>query len=406
MTKTLATDSKSIVGKKKILATDSKSIVGKKKVLITGSKGFVGRNLVQALRLRGDVDLVEYDLGFPEPQLSDALLGADVIFHLAGVNRPPSPEQYETGNAGFTQELCNRLLSLGRAPAILFASSTQAELDNPYGVSKRHAEESLRQFSNATGARVTIFRWTNLFGKGCRPNYNSVTATFCHNIAHGLPIQISDPGRELQLAYIDDVVAGLLAELDNDAARETVVVAGVEPAYLATLGHLAATLQSFRDSRANLMLPDMSDRFIRCLYATYLSYLPVDDFAYALDRKGDNRGELAEFLKSPCIGQMFVSRTKPGVTRGNHFHHTKVEKFLVLEGDAVIRFRHVESESESKNILAYRISGKEFRVVDIPPGYTHSIENVGAGEMVVLFWVSEIFDPAAPDTHVSEVIDG
>jgi UDP-2-acetamido-2,6-beta-L-arabino-hexul-4-ose reductase len=370
------------------------------KVLVTGARGFVGRNLVQALRLRNDLELCEYDLGFPEQQLSDALDRTDLIFHLAGVNRPPSAELYEAGNAGFTQEICQRLLSAGRTPKIVFASSTQAELDNPYGLSKLHAEKSLRQFSDATGARVTIFRWTNLFGKWCRPNYNSVTATFCHNIARGLPIQISDPSREVELAYIDDVVAGLLAELDKDEGRERVALARVQPTYRATLGALAATVQSFRDSRINLKLPELSDRFTRCLYATYLSYLPESEFAYALDIKSDNRGELAEFLKSPHIGQLFVSRTKPGITRGNHFHHTKTEKFLVLEGDAVIRFRHIESS----DVVTYHVSGKDFRVLDIPPGYTHSIENTGAEEMVVLFWASEVFDPSTPDTYAAKVL--
>lgn len=371
------------------------------KILVTGSRGFVGRNLVQALRLRNDVDVSEYDLGFPEQQLWDALGQADVVFHLAGVNRPPTAEEYESGNAGFTQEICDRLIAAGRAPTVVFASSTQAELDNAYGRSKLHAEECLRKFSEATGARVTIFRWTNLFGKWCRPNYNSVTATFCHNIANNLPIQISDPTRELELAYIDDVVAGLLAELDTHEGREQITLARVQPTYRVTLGDLAATLQSFRDSRTDLKLPDMSDQFIRCLYATYLSYLPEGEFAYTLDIKRDNRGELAEFLKSPHIGQLFVSRTKPGITRGNHFHHTKVEKFLVLEGDAIIRFRHIES----KNVLAYPVSGKDFRVLDIPPGYTHSIENVGSTEMVVLFWASEVFNPASLDTYWANVLE-
>jgi UDP-2-acetamido-2,6-beta-L-arabino-hexul-4-ose reductase len=352
------------------------------------------------LRLRNDVELCEYDLGFPEQQLSDALDRTDLIFHLAGVNRPPSAELYEAGNAGFTQEICQSLLSAGRTPKIVFASSTQAELDNPYGLSKLHAEKSLRQFSDATGARVTIFRWTNLFGKWCRPNYNSVTATFCHNIARGLPIQISDPSREIELTYIDDAVAGLLVELDHDERRERVAFARVQPTYRATLGALAATVQSFHDSRINLKLPELSDRFTRCLYATYLSYLPEGEFAYTLDIKRDDRGELAEFLKSPHMGQLFVSRTKPGITRGNHFHHTKTEKFLVLEGDAVIRFRHIESN----DIVIYHVSGKDLRVLDIPPGYTHSIENVGSNEMVVLFWASEVFDPSTPDTYAAKVL--
>ncbi len=371
-------------------------------VLITGARGFVGRNLVQTLRRREDVKLIEYDLGFSEQQLTDGLCRADVIFHLAGVNRPPTPDDYEAGNAGFTEEICHRLREAGRAPTIVLASSIQAELDNPYGRSKLHAEECLRRFSDASGSRIVIFRWTNLFGKWCRPNYNSVTATFCHNVARGMPLQISDPGRELELAYVDDVVSALTATLDVSKLgdSERVVFSQVEPTYRATLGKLATTIQSFRDSRTNLTLPDMSDRFIRCLYATYLSYLPENEFAYPLDIKRDNRGELAEFLKSPPFGQIFVSRTKPGITRGNHYHHTKVEKFLVVEGDAVIRFRHIESNE----VLSYSVSGRDFCVVDIPPGYTHSIENVGLNEMVVLFWADEIFDPANPETYFMKVL--
>jgi len=371
-------------------------------VLITGACGFVGRNLAKVLRRRDDIELCEFDLEFPKQQLADGLERADVVFHLAGVNRPPTPEEYEAGNAGFTQEICDQLISHGRTPKIVFASSTQAELDNPYGKSKLLAEQCLRRFSDATGARVVIFRWTNLFGKWCRPNYNSVTATFCHNVAHGLPIQISDPNYEVELAYIDDVVAALLDELKDAEDRQQVVTASVQPTYRVTLGALAATIQSFYDCRTNLLLPDMSDRFVRCLYGTYLSYLPQDQFAYSLDVKSDNRGELAEFLKSPQFGQIFVSRTKPGVTRGNHYHHTKFEKFFVVEGEGVVRFRHVESDE----VLEYRVSGKNFRVVDIPPGYTHSIENVGRGEMVVLFWASEVFDPSNTDTYFTEVRHG
>ncbi len=371
-------------------------------VLITGARGFVGRNLVQTLRRREDVELIEYDLGFSEQQLTDGLCRADFIFHLAGVNRPPTPDDYEAGNAGFTEEICHRLHEAGRAPTIVLASSIQAELDNPYGRSKLHAEECLRRFSDASGSRIVIFRWTNLFGKWCRPNYNSVTATFCHNVTRGMPLQISDPGRELELAYVDDVVSALTATLDVSKLgdSERVVFSQVEPTYRATLGKLATTIQSFRDSRTNLTLPDMSDRFVRCLYATYLSYLPENEFAYPLDIKSDNRGELAEFLKSPPFGQIFVSRTKPGITRGNHYHHTKVEKFLVVEGEAIIRFRHIESNE----VISYHVSGKEFRVVDIPPGYTHSIENIGTSEMVTLFWADEIFDPANPETYFMKVL--
>ena len=369
-------------------------------ILITGARGFVGRNLVQTLRRRDDMEIIEYDIGFPEQQLVDGINKSDLIFHLAGVSRPSNPDDYEASNVGFTEEICSRLANAGRAPTIVFASSIQAELDNPYGRSKLHAEECLRQFSDTSGARVMVFRWTNLFGKWCRPNYNSVTATFCYNVARGLPFQVSDPSREIELVYVDDVVASLMAELDDNKSREQVVLARVKPTYRVTLGNLATTIQSLHDSRTNLTLPDMSNKFIRCLYATYLSYLPENEFAYPLEIKRDNRGELAEFLKSPTFGQIFVSRTNPGITRGNHYHHTKVEKFLVVEGDAVIRLRHIESNE----VISYHVSGNEFRVIDIPPGYTHLIENVGTSEMVTLFWADEIFDPANSETYFMKVL--
>jgi UDP-2-acetamido-2,6-beta-L-arabino-hexul-4-ose reductase len=372
------------------------------RVLVTGSAGFVGKNLVQTLLRRSGVEVFEYDVGMPDRGFLEALGQADAVVHLAGVNRPQAAEEFETGNAGSTRQLCERLMALGRAPQILFASSIQAELDNPYGISKRRAEEALRRFSEATGARVTVYRWPNLFGKWCRPNYNSVVATFCHNIARGLPVLISDSGKEIELAYIDDVVAAIVGELENTEGAECFRFAQVQPTYRVTLGALAESIRAFRESRSTLLLADFGDRFTRCLYATYLSYLPEAEFSYSLDIKRDSRGELAEFLKSPFGGQIFVSRTRPGVTRGNHFHHTKVEKFLVLEGEAVIRFRHIVTDE----LLTYPVTGKEFRVVDIPPGYTHSIENVGAGEMVVLFWVSEVFDPKAPDTFAAEVLRG
>jgi len=367
-------------------------------VLVTGAAGFIGKNLVATLRRREGIELYALDLGASEAEWDEALARAEVIFHLAGVNRPPAPEQYEAGNAGLTRDLCARLRQLGRAPTFVLSSSVQAELDNPYGRSKRRAEEEVARFAADSGGRAVIFRLKNVFGKWCRPNYNSVVATFCHHIARGLPITISDAARELALIYIDDVVEAFLRILDEPPApgceyRE------VRPVYSTTLGALAATIEGFRAMRHTLVLPDFSDPFARSLYATYLSYLPEDGFAYPLEVKADARGCLAEFIKSPHAGQVFVSRTRPGITRGNHYHHTKVEKFLVVEGEAAIRFRHILSGQ----VLTYRVSGTDLKVVDIPPGYTHSIQNVGAGEMVVLFWASEMFDPERPDTVYEEV---
>lgn len=366
-------------------------------VLVTGAAGFIGKNLVEALK-RMPIDLRTFDVADSESTLDAHLADADLIFHLAGVNRPQNVDEYASGNAGFTERILARLASFGRSPAIAFSSSIQAELDNPYGVSKRRAEEALAEYARQTAAPVFIYRLPNVFGKWCRPNYNSVVATFCHNVARGLDITVSDPQRVLDLVYIDDVVSCLSA-LAEDASVSGVHYRQVEPVYRIALGRLAELIRQFAALRHDLCMPDLSDRLVRCLHATYLSYLEPDDFAYSLQQRIDARGSLAELLKSPHFGQIFVSRTHPGITRGNHFHHTKVEKFIVLEGQAVIRFRHILTGE----LLSYEVSGTDFKVVDIPPGYTHSIENIGSTEMVVLFWASEPFDPAAPDTYALQV---
>lgn len=452
---------------------------GRLTVLVTGAKGFIGRHLVEALGRRPDTKVIEYDVVSPEADLDRGLRTADVIFHLAGVNRPEKSEEFLTGNVGFTETLCQRLEALGRRPLIVMSSSIQAVLDNPYGRSKRQAEELLERWARGraereasgeegeavrgegegqagnggneegnrqggAGGRVIIFRLKNVFGKWCRPNYNSVTATFCYNIAHDLPITISDPKRELELVYIDDVIEaflGVLGECEAESGKRGARSSGravacefreVGRSFKVTLGEVAARIQLFRESRRSLVLPDFSDPFNRCLYATYLSYLDGPEFVYALEQKTDPRGALAEFVKSPSAGQIFVSRTKAGVTRGNHYHHTKTEKFLVLEGEAIIRFRQVSAEQGAGSrergagdsklrtpnselpapgsllsapaVIEHRVSGHEFKVVDIPPGYTHSIENVGSGELVTLFWASEVFDPARPDTYFENVL--
>ncbi len=375
-------------------------------ILVTGSAGFIGKHLMEAFGRRPDVRVVGFDLGNTAEELDRALTEADIIYHLAGVNRPQDPGEFQTGNAGFTETLCTSLQRLGRKPTIVLSSSIQAELDNPYGVSKREAEQVLQVWSQKTGGRCVIFRLKNVFGKWCRPNYNSVTATFCHNIAHDLPIAISDPNKELELVYIDDVVAAFAAVLDEKSAPELSSYRQVARSVKITLGALAAKIQSFRQSRQSLRLPSFADEFTRGLYATYLSYLEASDLAYSLDLKTDNRGCLAEFMKSEHFGQIFVSRTKPGITRGNHYHHTKTEKFLVVEGEAVIRLRAIQPGGEGQRpaVIEHRVSGRDFRVVDIPPGYTHSVENVGNTETVVLFWASEVFDPLQPDTSFLPVL--
>ncbi len=371
-----------------------------KNVLVTGANGFIGRNLIAHLARRDDVQIFQYDLGNDETELRNWLGQADLVFHLAGVNRPQNIEEYETGNAGFTSRICEILRQMARTPKIVMSSSVQAELENPYGVSKRRAEEILREFSRATGAALSIYRLKNVFGKWGRPSYNSVTTTFCHNIAHDLPISISDPGREVELIYIDDVVTQFLEELQNAGGPADGFAPDAIPSTRITLGDLAGRIQAFHEAKSSLVIQDLADRFNRCLYATYLSYAEPEVLEYGLEVKQDARGSLAEFIKSQHFGQVFVSRTYPGITRGNHYHHTKAEKFLVLAGVASIRLRHIEKE----DVVEHLVRGEDYRVIDIPPGHTHSITNVGDGEMITLFWASEIFDPDHPDTYYLEVI--
>lgn len=369
------------------------------KIIVTGSKGFIGRHLVEVLNRSYDCVLTGYDVDNSFEDLVKALSEADVVFHLAGVNRPRRIEDYEKGNHLFTKRLCEILEKASNNPLFIFSSSIQAELNNPYGRSKLRAEEALKEWSKRTGSPVVIFRLKNVFGKWCRPNYNSVVATFCYNIARDLPIIISDQKKKIELIYIDDVIEAFLKCLEDPPRG--VEYREVFPFFTISLGELAQHIKMFKYSRKSLLIPDFFDPFIRRLYSTYISYLDEGNFAYELRIHKDERGELAEFLKQANFGQIFVSRTKPGIIRGNHFHHSKVEKFLVIEGDAIIKFRKIDSE----NIIEYRVSGKDFKVVDIPPGYTHSIQNIGKGELITLFWASEVFNPKNPDTYTLNVIE-
>jgi len=369
-----------------------------RKVVVTGSKGFIGRHLMEALNRCPDVEVQGFDIDTSFGDLAKALVDADIVFHLAGVNRPERVEEYEEGNHLFTKKLCNILEEADKTPLVIFSSSIQVELDNPYGKSKIRAEEALKDWSRRTDAGIVIFRLKNVFGKWCRPNYNSVVATFCHNIERGLPISISDTAKEIELVYIDDVISAFMDCLEKP--QQGYEYKDVSPSFCITLGELANQIEMFRDIRQSLLLPDFSDPFTKRLYATYLSYLKENDFSYQLKIREDARGKLAEFLKQPHFGQIFISRTKPGITRGNHYHHTKVEKFLVVEGDAVIRFRKIDET----DIIEYQVSGKDFKVVDIPPGYTHNIENVGQGELITLFWADEVFDPKDSDTYRLDVL--
>lgn len=378
-------------------------------ILITGASGFVGKNLVESLRnirdgkdhthvLSDDLTLFEYGRETAPERLEQYCAEADFVFHLAGVNRPQNEDEFMQGNFGFTSTLLNTLEHCGNACPVMLASSIQAERDNPYGHSKLAGERLLRGYGDKTGAKVLIYRFPNVFGKWCRPNYNSVVATFCYNIARDQPITVNDRGTVLNLAYIDDVVEELICALEG-SAHQNGDFCFVPMTYRVTLGEIADLLHAFRDSRANKLVPDQGDPFARKLYATYLSYLPENAFSYPLDMHCDARGSFTEILRTAERGQFSVNISKPGVTKGNHWHHTKNEKFLVVSGRGVIRFRKVSDDK----MYEYYVSGDKLEVVDIPTGYTHNIENLGDVDMVTFMWASECFDPDRPDTFFLEV---
>lgn len=368
------------------------------KILLTGAAGFIGRNLRSALEAEGSHQMLLYEYNDNPSLLRAYASQCDFVFHLAGVNRPQDPADFMVGNRDLTQSLVAALEEAGNCVPVLLSSSIQAALDNPYGRSKRAGEDVIFDYGRRANVAVYVYRLPNVFGKWCRPNYNSAVATFCHNIAHGLPITVSDPATELRLAYIDDVTAAFTAALSERATRDgDFCVMPVE--HRASLGEIVALLESYRDSRQLLALPDCADPFSKKLYATYLSYLPQDAFAYPLTSHRDARGAFTEVFRTPERGQISINVSRPGVTKGNHWHHTKNEKFLVVSGQGVIRFRQYGEEE----IFAYLVSGDAPQVVDIPPGYTHNIENTGDSDMVTLMWANECFDPENPDTYPLEV---
>ena len=371
-------------------------------ILITGAGGFVGKNLVATLRTAGYTDLMLFEKDDTPETLADYCRRAAFVVHLAGINRPTDPSEFYTGNAGLTDMLLADLEAAGNTAPVLVTSSTQAELDNDYGKSKRQAEEAIFAHRRRTGAAVYVFRMPGVFGKWCRPNYNSVVATFCHNVAHGLPIQVRDPAFSLPLVYIDDVVACILAAFDGQVMmdRSVTPICHMHPIHEVTLGRLAELIRGFAAGRTSLAVPDLAPgSFEKKLYSTYLSYLPSDQFSYPLEMHTDNRGSFTEFLRSPERGQVSINISHPGIVKGNHWHHTKNEKFLVVKGEGVIRFRNIFS----REVIEYHVSGDKLEVVDIPCGYTHNIENVGTEDMVTVMWANEAFDPDHPDTFFEPV---
>lgn len=374
------------------------------KILITGSKGFIGKNLTTELNnikeskakgynLNPDLTLFEYDIDTDPSLLDNYCRDADFVFHLAGVNRPREQSEFMKGNFGFTSVLLDTLKKHRNNCPVMLSSSIQAELDNPYGVSKKAGEDLLFHYGKEVGADVLIYRFPNVFGKWCRPNYNSAVATFCNNIANDLPIQVNNRSANMTLVYIDDVVKELISALEGKPNRVgEFCMVPVE--HKITLGEIVDLIYSFKESRGSLQVVDLGDRFTKKLYSTYLSYLPVDRFSYPLKMNIDERGSFTEFLKSPDRGQVSINISKPGITKGQHWHHTKNEKFLVVSGRGVIRFRKIDEEK----VYEYFVSGDKLEVVDIPVGYTHNIENLGDTDMVTVMWVNEVFDPEHPDT--------
>lgn len=369
------------------------------KVLITGANGFVGKNLRLHLAERKDIEVVCFTREHTAQQLPTLLQGVDFVFHLAGVNRPQDPAEFAVGNTDLTRALCDAVaevaVSTGKKVPVVYTSSTQAALDNPYGQSKRAAEDALFALQRSHAVPVYVFRLPNVFGKWCKPNYNSVVATFCYNIARDLPITVNDPAAPVTLVYVDDVIARFIQILDGaDAMLDAQGFATVAPQYTTTVGELAQKIQSFKESRSTLMTERVGTGLMRALYATYVSYLPAEAFAYTVPMYGDPRGVFAEMLKTPDCGQFSFFTALPGITRGGHYHHTKTEKFLVIKGRARFRFRHMLT-GECYELFT---SGDKAEIVETVPGWTHDITNVGDDEMVVMLWANEVFDRARPDT--------
>jgi len=369
------------------------------RILVTGAKGFIGKNLIAELCNRGYQDILEYDIDTKEELLDDYARECDFVFHLAGINRPQHEEEFMQGNFGFTSLLLAKLKQYKNKCSVMLSSSIQAELDNPYGLSKKAGEELLLEYSKETGAKVYIYRFPNVFGKWCRPNYNSAVATFCHNIANELPIKINDRSTVMDLVYIDDLVGELMNALAGKASTECDGYCYVQVSYKITLGEIADLIYSFKESRNNLEIPDMENGFTKKLYSTYLSYLPKDKFSYPLKMNIDNRGSFTEIIRTKERGQFSVNVTKPGITKGNHWHHTKNEKFLVVSGKGTIRFRKINSDE----ITEYSVDGEKMQIVDIPPGYTHNITNTGERNLITFMWVNEPYIPEKSDTYFLEV---
>lgn len=381
------------------------------KILVTGAKGFIGCNLVsqlhniQAGKARNytvsaeSMTVFEYDIDSNPAELEVYCKQADFVFNLAGVNRPKDQTEFMKGNFGFASTLLDTLKKCNNTCPVMISSSTQAELDNSYGESKRAGEQLMFAYSKQTGAKVLVYRFPNVFGKWCRPNYNSAIATFCNNIANDLPIQVNDPNVVMNLVYVDDVVDELIGALsggehrDGDYCRVPVM-------HTITLGGIVDLINSFKEMHTNLQVPNLGDAFTKKLYSTYLSYLPKEKFIYPLKMNMDERGSFTEIIHTINSGQVSVNISKPGIIKGQHWHHTKNEKFVVVSGHGLIQLRKIATEE----IISFEVSGDKIEVVEMIPGYTHNIINLSETEdLVTVMWANEVFDPNRPDTYFEKV---
>lgn len=366
------------------------------KLLVTGSEGFIGKNLCAHIEATGLGETLRFDKE-TDPALLDDYTGAcNFVFHLAGVNRPQDESGFEE-NVLITERLIRSLEQHGKSVPVLMSSSAQARLDNPYGRSKKKAETVVFAYAARTGARAFVYRLPGVFGKWCAPNYNSVVATFCHNAARGLPLHVNDPDTQIEMAYIDDVLAAYMKAL-NGSVEQPAEYCLIPVTHHVSVGWLAEMISAFGD-RQNLFIPDMSDALIRKLYSTYLSYLPENELTQPLFTHRDTRGAFAECIKSTAGGQVSVNTAQPGVTKGGHWHHTKTEKFIVVRGEGLIRLKKLGMD----RVLEYPVSASLLEAVTIPPGYIHEVVNTGADEMVMLIWCSEVFDPQRPDTYAAKM---
>ena len=392
------------------------------KILITGAKGFVGKNLTASLenirygkdrvhKIKGlenpsDLEIYTYDIDSLQEDLERYCQDADFVFNLAGVNRPKEQEEFMKGNFGFASTLLDTLKKYENKAPVMLSSSIQASLEgrfagSEYGKSKLAGEKLFRRYSEETGAKVLIYRFPNLFGKWCRPNYNSAVATFSNNIANDLPIQVNDRSTELDLLYIDDLIEEMLLALNGQEHRDEKGFCYCPVTFHVTLGDIVDLLYSFKESRKDLSVPDMSDGFVKRLYANYLSYLPTDSFSYKLKMNKDDRGSFTEILRTANRGQVSVNISKPGITKGQHWHHTKNEKFVVVSGWGLIQLRKIgiDQDGNPYPVVNYEVRGEEITVVEMIPGYTHNIINLSDTEdLVTVMWANEPFDPEHPDT--------